>query len=326
MKSDVFLSYSAADRASADALCHHLEASGIRCWIAPRDVPAGVDWPDAISEAIDSAAVFVVVFTTDTATSRHVKSEVRQAFDSEKVIVPIRLAPVKPTGGYDHLLGSSHWIDAFPDGLDCHADNIVRTIRAILAHDPAAHKTMTGPRPAHGVMERLLSRKPLLVMFGIVCVAGAIAVAVRYLLPICRPSASAVARDSGSRISNPPPKEFLLGTWECRKMELGEEVRILWSVNSDNTTTYRAYRAGQTDHIPGSRWSYADGLLYEEFESGATGRGIVKALDANSLELTIIDNDSLPYRGEKRIYRRVAFGTEKDAPQDGDAAALRPRQ
>jgi hypothetical protein len=36
-----FVSYAAADKATADTLTHWLEDRGIRCWIAPRDVPAG---------------------------------------------------------------------------------------------------------------------------------------------------------------------------------------------------------------------------------------------------------------------------------------------
>jgi hypothetical protein len=45
MTQDVLLSYSSKDKPSADAICAHLEAAGIRCWIAPRDIAAGDDWP-----------------------------------------------------------------------------------------------------------------------------------------------------------------------------------------------------------------------------------------------------------------------------------------
>jgi len=42
MAHDVFLSYSSQDKPIADAVCAALEAKKIRCWIAPRDVLAGV--------------------------------------------------------------------------------------------------------------------------------------------------------------------------------------------------------------------------------------------------------------------------------------------
>jgi hypothetical protein len=41
MNFDAFISYANQDKATADAACAKLEAEGIRCWIAPRDVPPG---------------------------------------------------------------------------------------------------------------------------------------------------------------------------------------------------------------------------------------------------------------------------------------------
>ncbi|MBV8722991.1 MAG: toll/interleukin-1 receptor domain-containing protein, partial [Candidatus Eremiobacteraeota bacterium] len=34
----VFISHSSKDREIADAICRHLEAMGVSCWIAPRDI------------------------------------------------------------------------------------------------------------------------------------------------------------------------------------------------------------------------------------------------------------------------------------------------
>jgi hypothetical protein len=44
MEYDVFVSYSHPDKASADAACATLEQAGIRCWIAPRAIPARDIW------------------------------------------------------------------------------------------------------------------------------------------------------------------------------------------------------------------------------------------------------------------------------------------
>ena len=41
MAHDAFISYSSKDKTIADAVCARLEARGIRCWIAPRDVRPG---------------------------------------------------------------------------------------------------------------------------------------------------------------------------------------------------------------------------------------------------------------------------------------------
>ena len=52
MAHDVFISYSKNDKATADAVCHALEADGIRCWVAPRDVSPGLSWKQSIVDAI----------------------------------------------------------------------------------------------------------------------------------------------------------------------------------------------------------------------------------------------------------------------------------
>ena len=41
---DVFVSYATEDRSTAEAVCAALEASGLRCWIAPRDIHPGSVW------------------------------------------------------------------------------------------------------------------------------------------------------------------------------------------------------------------------------------------------------------------------------------------
>ena len=48
MAFDAFISYSHRDRLAADAACAGLEAAGIRCWIAPRDIAPGKEWAEGI--------------------------------------------------------------------------------------------------------------------------------------------------------------------------------------------------------------------------------------------------------------------------------------
>jgi len=56
MKFDAFISYSSKDKTAADAACAMLEAAGVRCWIAPRDVRPGLEYGAAIIEAIDQTS------------------------------------------------------------------------------------------------------------------------------------------------------------------------------------------------------------------------------------------------------------------------------
>src|ERR1035438_640129 len=63
MAHDVFISYSAKNNTTADAVCAMLESNGIRCWIAPRDVVPGMEWGECIIDAIEQSRIMVLVFT-----------------------------------------------------------------------------------------------------------------------------------------------------------------------------------------------------------------------------------------------------------------------
>ena len=55
MGHDIFISHSAKNKVTADAVCAMLESRGVRCWIAPRDVTPGTEWGESIVEAIEQA-------------------------------------------------------------------------------------------------------------------------------------------------------------------------------------------------------------------------------------------------------------------------------
>jgi hypothetical protein len=65
MAHDVFLSHSSKDKTVADAVCATLEGHSIRCWVAPRDIPAGANWGESIIDAITASKVMVVILSSD---------------------------------------------------------------------------------------------------------------------------------------------------------------------------------------------------------------------------------------------------------------------
>ena len=79
MAFDAFISYSSKDKTAADAACAVLEGAGIRCWIAPRDIPAGAPWSAAIIEGIEDSRVLVLVFSANANASDQVLREVERA-------------------------------------------------------------------------------------------------------------------------------------------------------------------------------------------------------------------------------------------------------
>lgn len=108
----VFISYSTRNKPVADAICMHLETRGISCWYAPRDILPGKDWVEAIMDAIESAKVFLLIYSSDSNQSRQVQNEVAAAFNAGCAIVPFRLDDTKMVSKMAYFLNSVHWLDA----------------------------------------------------------------------------------------------------------------------------------------------------------------------------------------------------------------------
>jgi len=115
MKYDVFISHSSKDSIIANKLCEYLENNGINCWIAPRNVTAGLPYARAILQGIDDSTLMVLLFSDNSNRSRHVESEVDRAFNKEKVIIPFRIADIAMSDVLSYYLGANHYIDGIPD-------------------------------------------------------------------------------------------------------------------------------------------------------------------------------------------------------------------
>jgi len=133
MTHDVFISYSSKDKTVADAVCATLEARKIRCWIAPRDVPAGVQYAAALVNAIKSSKVFVLVLSQGSNTSRQVIREVEEAVDHGVAIIPFRIEEVEPTDAMHYYIKSLHWLDAMTPPLEQHLGKLTASVQALLS-------------------------------------------------------------------------------------------------------------------------------------------------------------------------------------------------
>lgn len=132
MAHDVFISHSSKDKVMADAICAGLEARGIRCWIAPRDVRPGMEWTKSIVDAISDCKLFLLVLTDNSNRSIQAVKEVDCALNHERIVLPFRLEDVKPTGSMEYYLSSIHWLDALTPPLESHIDNLAKYIGHII--------------------------------------------------------------------------------------------------------------------------------------------------------------------------------------------------
>jgi hypothetical protein len=170
MPADVFISHSNKDKATAEAICHQLEANGIRCWIAPRDIEFGSDWTAGITQGISSCKVFVLVFSDSANSSDHVRREVAKAFSLGLAVIPFRTEEVTPNRSLSYFLETVHWLDAFPSPAESYFDALVEQIKRLLeqpaAIDPRTQQAMpqlvavNAPAQVPAVQTPPVSQKP----------------------------------------------------------------------------------------------------------------------------------------------------------------------
>jgi hypothetical protein len=138
---DVFVSYAHQDKPQADAVCAALEARGIRCWIAPRDVVPGSEWGAAIVEAIRGAQVMVLVFSSHANASPQIRREVERAVNAGTVLIPFRIEDVAPAESLEYFLGTPHWLDAMTPPLETHLERLAAAIASFVTVAEPLHTT-----------------------------------------------------------------------------------------------------------------------------------------------------------------------------------------
>lgn len=132
MSFDVFISYSSKDKTTADAACNALESAGIRCWIAPRDIRAGIEYAAGIMEGIDTCRLMVLIFSANANASPQIHREIERAVSKGLTIIPLRIEEIAPTKAMEYYLGSIHWLDALTPPLARHLGVLVEQVKANL--------------------------------------------------------------------------------------------------------------------------------------------------------------------------------------------------
>ena len=115
MSHDIFISYSSKDKTTADAICHILEENKLRCWIAPRNIRAGQNYPEQIMDGLRAAKLVVLVFSKNSQESVFVNNEIDAAFSLNKSILSFKIDETLPANKMGFFLKTKHWLDAYPD-------------------------------------------------------------------------------------------------------------------------------------------------------------------------------------------------------------------
>lgn len=143
--SDVLIIYASPDRPRAEKIVRAIEGHGLRCWIAPRNQLAGLDWAEQIVEALRGAQGVLLVMTANTGDSPHIRNEVELAVGQRRPILTVFLEDVQPPDALLYFIGSRHWFRAWQGSFDGHVPELLRHVRALL--DRVGESTADRTRP-----------------------------------------------------------------------------------------------------------------------------------------------------------------------------------
>jgi hypothetical protein len=145
---DVFISYSSLDQLAAETVCRVLERNKIRCWIAPRDIPAGVQWDNPIIDGIKASSLVVLIHTSNANGSDQIKRELRLAHAKKKIVIPLRVEKVQPDDELEFVLTGIQWLDAFDKPLEDQLQPLLERVNQILEEERQQQPAPEPPRPS----------------------------------------------------------------------------------------------------------------------------------------------------------------------------------
>ena len=130
-------------------LVGRIEAEGIHCWIAPRDIAPSADWAAEIIDAISNSRVMILVFSASSNDSPQVRREVERAVHKQVSILPFRIENVLPSKSLEYFLSSQHWMDAFPPPREPHYARLCAYLKNQLSKTASmATADIAGTQPA----------------------------------------------------------------------------------------------------------------------------------------------------------------------------------
>jgi tetratricopeptide (TPR) repeat protein len=146
----VFVSHSSQDKVLAEKVCASLENSGLRCWIAPRDIEPGASWASSIIKAIVECEIMVLVFSSHSNSSKQVLREVERAVQHDLKIITYRVDDSIPGQDLEYFLSTVQWLDAHSGDTDSHLELMVQSVKnirdsnavAVSGQDPASKFSM----------------------------------------------------------------------------------------------------------------------------------------------------------------------------------------
>jgi hypothetical protein len=273
---DVFVSYASPDRDLAFRIADFLERDGITCWIAPRDVPPGVEYGAAILDGIENCRALVLVLSEHSNDSQFVRKEVERAVSKTKAVLPVRVREVVPSGSLEFFISSAQWVDAWRSPMEQHLAQLAVAIKAITSGGSGAAAPV-GPlaRKKSRVLPLAIAAAVLVILAG----AG---------LFVLKPWLPAWQKDAPG---------FLVGSW-CQPMS-GDAIRRFDLVRADADSIIGELHFSHSTQV--ERFRARARPIPEGIEIGwtqpetaaAAGPARVKVIDGQSIAFTFMGGEAV---------------------------------
>lgn len=128
----VFISFASTDVAFAHLALASLERSGLRCWLAERDIEPAASYPAAITAGIKNSGAVLLLLTEASNQSPHVIREIELAFNARRPILPVRIGGATPSPDLQYFLSRSQWLDVGPSLDEAELARVETRIRELL--------------------------------------------------------------------------------------------------------------------------------------------------------------------------------------------------
>jgi hypothetical protein len=153
MSLDVFITFSRQDLGAADRVCQALEASGIQCWMAHRDIAPGRGYLGPVLEAADHCrALLLLVSSHTTSTNTYV---VDRSARRGVPIIWLMIDNATPPTEFERFRKSSLVIDASVPPLESHFRSLAARITSLLNPTRAEdwHEFSSSPTEGPNIFE-----------------------------------------------------------------------------------------------------------------------------------------------------------------------------
>src|SRR5262249_42664672 len=117
-------------------------------WMAPRNIPPGANWGEAIIDGINDSSAIVLVLSTHSNKSEQVQREIERAASKRIPIITLRLDDLAPSKSLEFYLSMSQWLDAQMSGRAEPIKQLTQRVRELIRIDSRKQNLRTVPDTA----------------------------------------------------------------------------------------------------------------------------------------------------------------------------------